>query len=407
MDVEIRTIEPSEFEAYMRVFEGAFSGPLADGELELLRGLTEFDRSHVAVEGTTFVGAATANGFRMTVPGGGEVPVGGVTGVGVLPTHRRRGVNTALMARQLADIRARGEVAAALYASEAGIYGRFGYGVATWNGSIDIETRRSAFVVPSAVSGRTSLLERSEALPRMRAIHEAIRPARPGAVALDERWFDFHLWQQESERKDEPYFFAIHEAEGGGDDAYAVYHVKHEWPDSMPTLELKVQDLQALTPAASAQMWRFLMSIDLVHRVTARARPIDETLLHMLVEPRRLNLKVRDGMFLRLLDLPGAMAARRFTGDGRVVLEVADGFMPELEGRYELAVEDGRGGCGITSDDADLACSVVELGAAYLGGVSFGQLARAGRVRELKDGALAVADTIFASDLAPWCPLGF
>jgi predicted acetyltransferase len=407
VDVEIRTIEPREFDAYMRVFSGAFSDAMSEDEAEVIRRATEFDRCLVALDGDAFVGAASANGFRMTVPGGGDLPVGGVTGVGVLPTHRRRGVNTALMSRQLADARARGEAGAILHASEGGIYGRYGYGVATMIATIDVEARHSAFVGSRIPSGRIHLLDRSAALPRMRAIHDVVRPTRPGEVALDERWFDDHLWQRESERKEEPYFFAVHESEEGMDDAYAVYHVKHDWDDAVPGSELKVEEVIAIDPGAYADAWRFLFDVDLVHRVTARNRPADEPLLHLLAEPRRLNLKFQDGVYLRLLDVCGALTARTFAADGRVVIDLADPFIPEIEGRYELVVRDGSGICNLTSADADLACSVVELGAAYLGGTTFRQLARAGRVVEATGGALARADALFGWDPAPWCSLDF
>jgi predicted acetyltransferase len=406
VDVEIRTIEPEEFDAYLRVFSGAFSDELSEDEVDMIRRVTDFDRCLVALDGDTFVGAASANEFRMTVPGG-ELPVAGVTGVGVLPTHRRRGVNTALMSRQLADVRTRGEAGAILHASEGGIYGRFGYGVATMNAAIDVEARYSAFVGSRIPAGRIHLLDRPAALSRMRAIHEAVRPTRPGEVALDERWFDDHLWQRESERKEEPYFFAVHESEEGRDDAYAVYHVKHDWDDSGPGSELKVEEVIAIDPGAYADAWRFLFGVDLVDRVTARNRPADEPLLHLLAEPRRLNLKLRDGLFLRVLDVPALLAARTFGADGRVVIDLADPFIPEIEGRYELVVRDGCGACGLTSADADLACSVVELGAAYLGGTTFRQLARAGRVVEAAAGALARADAMFGWDPAPWCSLDF
>ena len=403
MDVEVRTIEDAEWDAYLRVFELAFSGPLDEGEPEVIRTVTDLDRCHVAVEDGAFVGAASARGFRMTVPGGGELPVGGVTGVGVVPTHRRRGVNTALMARQLADVRARGEAAAVLFASEAGIYGRFGYGIATWSAAFAIEASRTAFVLPGPAAGATTLLERDDALPRIQAIADAARRGRPGSMAPDRAWLEAELWQPEDERKGRPQTFAIHRSDAGEDDAFAVYRAKHDWSDGVPKLELEVRKLQALDPSAYAAIWRFLFDVDLVERIVAEHRPVDEPLLHLLLEPRRLQLRVRDGLFLRLLDLPAAMAARGFAGDGRLVVDVADPFLPELEGRFSIAAAAGRGACTRSTDDPDLACSVVELGAAYLGGTTFAELARAGRVREERPGAIARADAMFATDAAPWC----
>jgi predicted acetyltransferase len=316
-------------------------------------------------------------------------------------------VNTALMRAQLDDVRRRGEVAASLYASEAGIYGRFGYGIATFDASIDIETARSGFVGGDAVSGAVELLDREEALPRIRPILDEAVAARPGSIAVDDAWFARSYQQTESERKDEPYFFAVHRDDEGRDDAYAVYRVQHDWSGDIPNQRLKAREVQGRTPDGVAAIWRFLFDVDLVRRVTAGARPPDDPLLDLLVEPRRLNLKLRDGMFLRLLDVPAVMAARRFAVDGHLVFDVADPFIPELEGRFELAVRDGTAECAPTREPADLSCSVVELGATYLGGSSFRRLARARRVRELRAGALARADAMFAWDPAPWCALHF
>ncbi len=406
MDVEIRTIVPEEFDAYMRALEGAFSGKLPQEEIEIHRTVTEFDRCLVALDGGAFVGGASASSFRVTVPGGLELRVAGVTGVGVLPSHRRRGINTALMRRQLDDVRERGEAGAILFASEGGIYPRYGYGLASFMGSMDLATARTAFGGAPSPAGSTRLLEQEQALPRMRPIYETVRIARPGAIALDETWFEWRFFQIESERKDEPYFFAVHQDEGGRDDAYAVYRVKHDWP-GVPKLELKVEDLQATTPAAYADMWRFLLDIDLVDRVTAWNRPSDDPLLHLLLEPRRLSFQLKDGLFLRVLDVTAALAARAYALDGALVFEIADPFMPELEGRYGLEVTGGRGECERTESSPDLACTVNELGAVYLGGATFRQLARAGRVREERAGSLDRADAIFASDVAPWCSFMF
>jgi predicted acetyltransferase len=300
-------------------------------------------------------------------------------------------------------VRERGEAAAVLFASEAGIYGRYGYGIATWSASFAIETTRTAFVRPAPAAGATELLDRDDAIPRIQAIQDVHRRSTPGSMALDRAWLEAQLWQPEDERKSRPNTYAVHRNEAGEDDAFAVYRAKHDWSDGVPKLELSVEDLQALDPSAYAAIWRFLFEVDLVERVVAEHRPVDEPLLHLLVEPRRLQLRVRDGLFVRILDLPGAIAARGFAGDGRLVLDVADPFLPELEGRYAIAAAGGRGACTRSTDEPDLTCSVVELGAVYLGGTSFAELARAGRVREERPGAIARADAMFATDVAPWC----
>jgi predicted acetyltransferase len=408
MDVEIRTIEPEEFDTYCLSLETAFTGFIHQDEIDIHRSVTEFDRCLAAVDGGAFVGCAAACSFRVAVPGGADLSLAGITGVGVLPSHRRRGINTALMRRTLDDVVERGEAGAILFASEGGIYPRFGYGVASFMGSMDLATARSAYLTTRRPAGTTRLLEKKEALPRMRAIYEKARPDRPGGVALGENWFAWRFFQSESEQKDGPLFFAIHQSDEGRDDAYAVYRGKHEWPGDVPKLELKVEDVQSTSPEAYADIWRFLLEVDLVDHVTAWNRPADEPLLHMLLEPRRLALRLKDGLYLRIVDMPLALGARTYHADGRIVLEVADPFLPEREGRFELVVERGVGECRrLDGGSADIVCSVNEVGAAYLGGATFRQLARAGRVREERAGALALADAMFAVDAPPWCSFEF
>jgi predicted acetyltransferase len=375
-------------------------------ELESERTVTEFDRCFVAVEDGRFVGGSTAASMRIRVPGGVDVPMGGIVGVGVVPTHRRRGISTAMMRRQLDDVRDRGEAIAALHASEGGIYGRYGFGLATFNASTEIETDRSSFVRGVRNSGRMRLLAREDALAPFRTVYDRARVQRPGGLELDDTWFDWVFFVGKRD-EDEPPFFALHESDEGEPDGFVVYTVKHEWPLSVPKLQLEVRILMATTPQAYADTWRFVLDVDLVHAVKAWGRPVDEPLLLLLQEPRRLGLRVEDGMWIRLVDVPSALSARGYRADGRVVFEVRDIFCPWNEGRYELTVEAGKVACTATERAADITCSVNDLGATYLGGSTFGQLARAGLVIEERSGSLAEADAIFASDAAPWSAVHF
>jgi predicted acetyltransferase len=406
MDIEIRTIVPDEFEAYYRALEDAFAGVARPDEIESERSVTEFDRSLVAIEDGRFVGGSSGVSMRIAVPGGDDVAAAGITAVGVKPTHRRRGISTALMRRQLDDVRARGESIAALHASEGSIYGRYGFGIATFTGSMNFEVERSGFVRGYRPSGRVQLLSREEAMPLMRPVYDRARRLRPGGLELDDRWFEWVFFVGKRD-EDEPPFWAVHESDEGEPDAFAVYKVKHEWPGSVPHLELSVELLLAVTPQAHADMWRFVFDIDLVHRVKAWNRPIDEPLLHLLREPRRLGFHVEDGMWIRLVDVPAALAARGYANDGRVVLEVHDAFCPWNEGRYELSVRDGRATCESSDRDADIACSVTDLGATYLGGSTLSQLARANLVTEVRPGALDDADAMFGTTVAPWSAVHF
>jgi predicted acetyltransferase len=190
-------------------------------------------------------------------------------------------------------------------------------------------------------------------------------------------------------------------------DAYVVYQVKDDWQESTPRNELEVRDLHATTPQAYADMWRYVFDTDLVHRVTAWNRPADEPLLHLLREPRRLRLRVQDGLWVRAVDAAAALGGRRYAVEGRLAIGVRDAFCPWNEGTFELEGGPEGAECRPTGAEPDLVCTANDLGAAYLGGSSFRQLHRAGRVAEERPGALARADAMFGSDPAPWCSFMF
>lgn len=405
MDVAIRSIDEDGFGAWVRANEIAFSSVPDPDDVARERTVAELDRTFGAFDGDEIVGTAASFSLRMRVPGGTELGTAGVTMVGVKPTHRRRGINTAMMRRLLDQSRERGEPLAALFASEGGIYGRYGYGLASFNCGIDIETDRSAFVRGYQPSGRVRLRPLDEALPTLVNVYGRARIARPGTIDLDEARIRYWLHDYGPE-KELPFFIALHEG-GGGPDAYAIYKVKHDWTGSVPRLELNVYDVQAVSPGAYADIWRYVLDVDLVHRVRAWARPPDEPLLHLLAEPRRLHLTVRDGLWLRLVDVPGALAKRGYAADGRIVLEVHDRFCPWNVGRVSLVAGPDGSTCTRTDAEPDLACDVNVLGAVYLGGTTFRQWWRAGQVEERGAGALARADAIFASEPAPWCPFVF
>jgi predicted acetyltransferase len=404
MDLEIRAISEDEFPAFLRANEAAFSAVPTEEETQLERRLAELDRCLAAFDGPDIVGTAAAFTMPMTVPGG-EIDVGYVTAVGVSPTHRRRGINTELMRRQLDDAHRRGEMVDVLYASEGGIYGRYGYGLATTGLAIDVDCARSAFVRGYEPAGSMRLVERDAALKDVLAVHDAVRVTRPGMVRLDEHRFEYGLHDHGPDA-DRPKFFALHEGDQGVD-GFAVYRVKHDWPGGVPQSVLTVRDLQATSPGAYADLWRYVLDVDLVERVQAWNRPADEPLVHLVAEPRRLRATVRDNLWLRLVDVPGALAARRYATEGRIVLQVRDAFCPWNDGRYLLEAAGEVGEVEPTAAEPDLVGTVNDVGAAYLGGTSFRQLHRAGRVEERSPGALARADSMFGWDPAPWCPYVF
>jgi predicted acetyltransferase len=405
-DLTIRSIVPDELSMFIQALERAFHGRFKEEELEQERLIAELDRYFAAFDGDDIVGTAGACSTELTVPGGLSLHAPGITAVGVLPSHRRRGINTRLMGTLLDQAAERGEPLAYLWATESPIYGRFGYGMASLCAELEVSTDRSGFVPGVSTGGRVRALPRDEALPRMRPVYDAVAASRPGMIAINDRWWTW-LFHERKRDEDEPLFFALHEDDEGIADGYAVYKVKHDWAHGMPQNELKLQHLIAADPEATAALWRYLLDVDLVATVKAWDRPADEELLWLVAEPRRLKFTVSDGLWVRLIDIPMSLQGRRYPADGRLVFEVADVFRPSTSGRYELVVDGGEGTCGPTDAEPDLSCGIGALGAAYLGGTSFSQLARAQQVRKMTPSALALADAMFASDPSPWFGLIF
>ncbi len=409
MDSEIRPTTADEFDALVRLADVAFGNRPSDDEIASWRAQWEVDRSLAVYDGGRVVASAGAHSFELTLPGLTMLPVAGVTAVAVLPTHRRRGLLRALMRRQLADIRGRGEALAILTCSESSIYGRFGYGLATSVINVEIDRRHGGFARPWELAGRVSLIDHEAAMVALPTLYERARRLRPGALNRSpERWK--LLLRNPAGPMDGggPRFYVTYTARSGQVDGAAYYRVQSRWEDGLPAGTLLLRELIALTPEAHAALWRYCLNVDLVQTVRATGRPVDEPLRWLLAEPRRLRtMALYDDLWVRLVDIPLALAARRYATTGRLVLDVADPFCPENAGRYELEAGSEGAACRPTTAAADLALDVADLGAAYLGGVRFGTLAQAGRVTELTPEALAHADALFTSEPAPWCATPF
>ena len=402
MDVHIRPIADDELEAYCIALEVAFSDRLAEGDLDRERLIAVPDRYLAAFDGDQIVGGAASLLIEMTLPGARAAMCSFVTAVGVKPTHRRRGINTALMRRQLDDLHERGEPFAALWASEAGIYGRYGYGLGSLISTLSIDADRSRFVRGYEPAGSVELLQRDDAMPVMRDVYERVRRTRPGMLALTGVWSDWH-WFPRAKEADPPRTYAIHRDADGQADGFVVYTVKHEWPDSIAALQVEVRELITEGPRAYADLWRFVLDIDLVAKVEAWNRPADEPLVWLVTEPRRLRMRLADGLWVRLIDVQAALQLRGYVAPGRLVLDVEDRFCSWNDGRVELVVqEDGSAVCTATDATPDLRCSVNDVGSVFLGGATFAGLRAAGQVVEVTEGTVARADRMFGTWPAPW-----
>ncbi|MFE1886311.1 GNAT family N-acetyltransferase [Streptomyces diastatochromogenes] len=406
---ELKVLRPEEWDGWWDNLVRAFgAGAASTEERELDKSLTEFDRSLAAWDGDQLVGTAGAFSFRMTVPGGALVPAAGVTMVSVAATHRRRGVLTSMMRRQLDDVRAWGEPLAVLQASEPAIYGRFGYGAGTFQLHAEIDTGRVTLALPVGTEDvRLRYAPPADVLAECEAVYAALVPRRPGMLARQPGWERVGLLDPESERDGASALQCVVAERDGVVTGYARFRTKLGWGPSGHDGTVSLEDLAALDPATDAALWRFLFGIDLMTTLTVRGRPLDDAWQHMVSDIRRCRPRFRDSCHVRLVDVGTALAARTYQAPVDVVFEVEDAFCPWNAGRWRLTGDSKGASCERTTDAADLSLSVRELGAAYLGGVSLLSLAAAGRVRELRQGALAEASVAFGSPVAPWLPHGF
>ncbi|MEU0333346.1 GNAT family N-acetyltransferase [Streptomyces sp. NPDC006193] len=407
--VELTVLREDEWDRWYDTLYRAFGAAPAPAEQrELDRSVTEFDRSLVARDGDAIVGTAGAFSFRMTVPGGAAVPAAGVTLVSVVATHRRRGVLTSMMRRQLDEVRALGEPVAVLTASEPAIYGRFGYGAATFRLSGEIDTARVTAALPArAEEVRLRYAEPADVLDACERVYAALVPRRPGMLVRQPGWERAGLLDPVSRRDGGSALQCVVAELDGAVSGYARFRTRTGWSVSGADGTVHLKDLAALDPATEAALWRFLFGIDLMTTVSVESRPVDDAWPHLVSDPRRCRPRLRDDAYVRLVDVGAALAARTYQTPVDVVFEVEDAFCPWNAGRWRLTGDAKGASCARTTDAADLALSVRELGSAYLGGVTLLSLAAAGRVRETRPGALTEASVAFGSPVAPWLPHGF
>jgi len=371
-------------------------------EVERFSQVLPVERMHAAFDGKEIVGGAGVFPFELTVPGG-PVPCAGVTVVGVLPTHRRRGLLSRMMRVQIDDIHARGEPFAALWASEPTIYGRFGYGHASLTHEIHLPRIWAALRAGTpARSGQVRLVESDEAQKVLPRLYERVRKETPGFLSRSKAWWELRRLRDDPSRRPPgsgPLNRAIFELDGRPA-GYALYRIVQSEVDGHWKRNLRVVEALGVDPTATREIWRFLLEVDWTDEIQAWLLPTDHPLLHFVARVDRLDLRVGTGLWVRPVDVGATLSARGYRSDSRITFEVRDAFCPWNEGVWTLADGDAKR----SSRRPDLRLDVQALGAAYLGGLSFAELSRAGLVEEATRGGLARADALFRSDRAPWCP---
>jgi predicted acetyltransferase len=389
--------------AMMSVFGEAATGPFTDEPSPV----AELDRSLALFDGDRVAATAGIYSLQMSVPGA-VVPTAGITWVTVSPTHRRQGVLTAVMRRQLDELHEQErEPVAALWAAESSIYGRFGYAPATWRGGWQGATERLRLRPDlDCGTGALRLVGVEELRGAAVGLHDTVRRYVPGNLARDARWWDRRLRDDPEQRDGGPARQHLLHAEADGTvTGYALYRVKSAWTSGgEPDGALTVEEVRALTPAAHAALWRFLLSVDLMRTVHAPMASADDPLRHLLVDQRALHSAPVDALWVRLVDVGRALSARRYPARIDLVFEVRDRFCDWNDGRWHLWGHPAGAFCDRTDRDPDVVLGIEELSAAYLGGVSLATLQAAGRVTEVSPGAVTLASTAFSWPVSPWCP---
>lgn len=368
-----------------RVFHDPFDEALKNAEREVF----EPERSLLARDAGAVVGHAGAYSRELTVPGS-VVPAAHVTLVGVAPTHRRRRLLSRMMQRQLQDVRAAGrEPLAVLWASEAAIYPRFGYGHAAPRLELDVNS--SAIGLAPGDPGRLRAGDPAELQGELAKVYDQLRADRPGWSSRDDRWWTYVLCDLPSRRNGATERRAVLHEGPDGVDGYTLWRTKGDWDPRGPKGQVRADAIVAATPDAYVALWRFLLSIDLTRSVVYRYATLDEPLQHLVADPAQLGAQWSDGLWVRVVDVPAALSARRYATEVDVVIDVADPLLPDNAGRWRLSGGPTGARCERTTDAADMALNVRDLGTAYLGGPSLTALAAAGLVREVTPGAVARA----------------
>lgn len=403
-DLELTPVPDGRAEEFLTATLRGFHHEYEAEGWEPGRAVLEPERSFGFTVDDRWISTCTAYSRTLTVPGG-TLPVAAVTFVTVQPSYRRRGLLTAMMRHQLADVARRGEPVALLWATEAGIYGRFGYGQATPYLEVSGTTTATAFRPEVPVGpGSVGEVEREEWLAAAGRLHAELLDQRPGSLDRSPEWWAVTTNDHSSRRHGaSAYRYALHHSAAGEPDGYLSFRTRDKGEGVFePGVEAVVAALDGRDPGSRTALWRFVLDLDLVRTFRAPIA-LDDPLPHQLADRGPLSVAVVDGAYVRLVDVPRALAARRYLTDVDLVLSVRDGLLPANQDRFRLqGGPDGAVASRVTGE-ADLALDVRDLGAVYLGGISPAVLHRAGVLEERTPGAVAKMTAGFAWSRAPLC----
>jgi predicted acetyltransferase len=404
----LRPATADEWGPFLQAMSGAFGETPTEPYLTTPPPVAEMDRSLALFDGDQVAATSGIYSRTLTVPGA-VVPCAAVTWVTVAPTHRRRGVLTEIMRRQLTGLHEQErEPVAALWASEFPIYGRFGYAPAAYRGGLTGRSERLRLRPDVDLgTGRVRLVDRETYQPAATALHDAVRRFVPGNLDRDQRWWDRRLRDLPDNRDGATALrFLLHEESDGTVTGYAAWRMKGSWDDASgePDGTLIVEEVRAISTPAYASLWKVLLSVDLVRSVKAPMASPDDPLRQLVTDQRALGVRSIDSLWVRLVDVGRALSARRYPAPIDLVFDVRDDFCAWNTGRWHLRGHPAGAFCDRTDREPDIALGVEELGAVYLGGTSMATLQAAGRVTEISPGAVTLAATAFNWPVTPWCP---
>ncbi|MFF0269297.1 GNAT family N-acetyltransferase [Kribbella sp. NPDC004536] len=392
-DIEVRAARADEWNAVRGVFSGAMMfDPGPPNELD--QQLYEAERALVAADGDEVVGTVLALTRDLSVPGA-VVDAAHVTGVGVLATHRRRGVMSRLIGQQLRDVP---EAIAVLWASEPAIYGRFGYAAGAWSLDYEIDLHRVGPDNDRIRPGALGVLTVDEALKELPSVLRRLQEQRAGVSGRSEARWQKRLQDEPEHRGGRTARqILVHRDEDGTIDGYALWRGKMNWVPVGPANEVTVEELAAPDPIAYRELWQYLLTMDLTAKVSYGHATMDEPLQQLVTTPTALDRRVSESLWIRITDVPRALTQRQYSTPLDVVLEVTDDLIPANAGRFHLTSTS----CERTDAPADLGLSVTELGAIYLGERPLTEFAATGRVTEHTAGALNRTTAAFRWPVSP------
>ncbi|MFG2633989.1 GNAT family N-acetyltransferase [Streptomyces sp. NPDC048362] len=407
---DVRTVPEADFDDWQRALATGFLQPpaLARKQLDAHRGEFVPGRLLGAVDDDRWVATFRSFAQELTAVGGAPVPANAITNVTVSPTHRRRGLLGRMMAADLAAAKDRGDVVATLIAAEYPIYGRYGFGPATWSTQWTVEVPRAGLDPRwsgPGDGGRIDLVDGARVRELGPGLYERFRRAQPGAVSRDELWWQTFTGSVPFHADFTEPFHAVYRSASGEVEGLVTYRSDDTWSGKQPDQTASVHKLVATTPAAERALWHYMCSIDWITKVKSGFRGLDDLLPLLLPDPRAARVTGHaDWLWVRILDVVRALEARTYEASGALVLEVVDDTGP-AGGRFRLQASPEGASCVPTSTvGADLTLDVAELASIWLGGESPLRLAALGRVQEEREGAARKADALFRSPGRPWCP---